>query len=224
MSGDGAEGMSPMFGARKDKDDARDSGEPARSERADEMHAPGNQGADRREPEPDVPDVAAYEDLLNDLAKTSLERDQAKADYLRALAEYQNYQRRALGNEAEARRQGVMSVLNSVLPVMDHFDMALNQRVDTEAAQRVVDGVKVIKAELVRALERHGVGVINPAMGDEPDHARHSVLMHRAADGVEPGRISGVMQLGDRVVRPAMVTVAPAGTNETGNVDSASQA
>lgn len=157
--------------------------------------------------------AADYERVMGDLASITLERDKAKEDYLRALAEYQNYQRRSLQNEQEARKQGVTSVLNSVLPVLDHFDMALNQPVDSEASQRVVDGVKVIKAELVRALERHGVSAINPAIGDEPDPARHSVLMHKPAAGVEPGRISSVMQagyaLGDRVIRPAMVTVAP---------------
>lgn len=157
--------------------------------------------------------AADYERVLSDLANVTLERDKAKEDYLRALAEYQNYQRRSLQNEQEARKQGLTSVLNSVLPVLDHFDMALNQAVDNEAAQRVVDGVKVIKAELVRALERHGVSVINPAIGDEPDPSRHSVLMHKAAEGVEAGKISSVMQagyaLGDRVIRPAMVTVAP---------------
>lgn len=157
--------------------------------------------------------AADYERVLSDLASVTLERDKAKEDYLRALAEYQNYQRRSLQNEQESRKQGVTSVLNSVLPVLDHFDMALNQPVDSEAAQRVVDGVKVIKGELVRALERHGVSVINPEIGDEPDHSRHSVLMHKAAEGVGAGRISSVMQagymLGDRVIRPAMVTVAP---------------
>lgn len=156
---------------------------------------------------------AEYERVLNELASVSLERDKSKEDYLRALAEYQNYQRRSISNEQEARRQGVTSVLNSVLPVLDHFDMAINQPADSQAVQRVIDGVKVIRAELVRALEKHGVTMINPAIGDEPDPTRHSVLMHKAADGVDGGRISSVMQsgyaLGDRVIRPAMVTVAP---------------
>lgn len=168
----------------------------------------------------DAARTAEYERVLADLASVALERDQAKADYLRALAEYQNYQRRALANEQEARRQGVTSVLTSVLPVIDHFDMALTQKADTDATQRVIDGVKVIRQELIRALEKHGVGVINPAPGDRPDHALHAVLMHKPAEGVAPGHISGVMQVGytleGRIVRPAMVTVAPEGDAQSG--------
>lgn len=157
--------------------------------------------------------AADYERVLNDLASVTLERDRAKEDYLRALAEYQNYQRRSLMNEQESRKQGVTGVLNSVLPVLDHFDMALSQPAESEATQRVIDGVKVIKGELVRALERHGVSAINPEIGSEPDPSRHAVLMHKAVEGVAPGTISSVMQPGytleGRVIRPAMVTVAP---------------
>jgi molecular chaperone GrpE len=198
-----------MFGKkyREDQHEQQprsDSGD-ARADGADDQTGDGG--------EPNVPDAMAYDKLVNDLAVVALERDQARADYLRALAEYQNYQRRALQNEQEAKRQGVTSVLSSILPVIDHFDMALTQRPDSQASQRMLEGVQAIKNELIRALERYGVAVINPALGEEPDHARHSVLMHKPEDGVEAGRISGVMQVGytldGRIVRPAMVTVAP---------------
>ncbi len=197
-----------MFGRRDNKSDPDRTDPRARPEGRE----PGAE-EDTGQSDLDAARTAEYERVLADLANVTLERDQAKSDYLRALAEYQNYQRRALQNEQEAKRQGVTSVLSSILPVVDHFDMALTQKPDSEATQRVIDGVRVIKSELIRALERHGVGLIQPAPGDEPDPTRHSVLMHKPAEGVAPGTISGVMQAGytldGRVVRPAMVTVAP---------------
>jgi molecular chaperone GrpE len=147
------------------------------------------------------------------LERLRAERDELNDKYLRALAEFQNYQRRAFNNEKEARQQGVSSVLNSILPVMDHFDMALTLDPAKASAQQVIDGVKVIRAELLRALQSAGVGVINPGSNDEFDPGQHQAIMQQPAAGVEPGHIVSTFQpgytLGERVVRPAKVVVAP---------------
>lgn len=161
------------------------------------------------------PDATA--DLIDQI---SAERDeaianwkQAAADYQRALADYQNFQRRAASNEVEAHRQGVMSVLGSILPVLDHFDLALSQKPTDDAGLKILEGVRVIRAELIRALENHGVSLINPQPNDEFDPNKHSAIAQLAAEGVEPGRVSMTMQpgylLGGRVIRSAKVGVAP---------------
>jgi molecular chaperone GrpE len=76
-----------------------------------------------------------------------------------------------------------------------------------------MDGVKVIRQELLKALESGGVTVISPQPGDEFDPNRHSAIMQQPAEGVEPGRVSATFQpgyaLGDRVIRSAKVAVAP---------------
>ncbi|MBX3406009.1 MAG: nucleotide exchange factor GrpE [Phycisphaeraceae bacterium] len=161
------------------------------------------------------PDATA--DLIDQITS---ERDeaivnwkQAAADYQRALADYQNFQRRAANNETEAHRQGVTSVLGSILPVLDHFDLALSQKPTDDAGTKILEGVQVIRAELIRALENHGVKLIHPRPNDEFDPNRHSAIAQIAAEGVEPGRVSTTMQpgymLGDRVIRSAKVGVAP---------------
>jgi molecular chaperone GrpE len=130
----------------------------------------------------------------------------------RTMADFQNYQRRALQNEQEARRQGVSAVVMSVVPVLDHFDLALNQKAEGSAAG-ILEGVKVIRSELIRALERQGVKVISPATNDVFDPTRHEAIMQQPAEGVEPGHISATFQpgfeLGDRVIRSAKVAVSP---------------
>lgn len=147
------------------------------------------------------------------LATVRAELDEVNDKWRRALADFQNYQRRALQNEQEARRQGVTAVLNSVIPVLDHFDMALSQSPGDAASAGIIEGVKVIRTELLKALETHGVRVINPAPNAEFDPVRHQALTQQAGEGVEPGRISAVFQpgyeLNDRVVRSAKVAVAP---------------
>ncbi len=176
----------------------------------------GGKGAEGDRPLNEV-DPDATSELIDQL---TAERDeaivnwkQAQSDYQRALADYQNFQRRAANNETEAHRQGVTSVLGSILPVLDHFDLALAQKPTDDAATKILEGVKVIRGELIKALENHGITLINPQPNDEFDPVRHSAIAQLAGENVEPGRISFTMQpgymLGDRVIRSAKVGVAP---------------
>jgi molecular chaperone GrpE len=153
------------------------------------------------------------EDLNDLLVRITKERDEAVTQWKRSLADFQNYQRRALQNEQEAKRQGVTGVLNSVLPVLDHLDQAASQPAPDDACRKIVEGVKVIQQELLRVLEGHGVTFINPQPNDAFDPNRHSAIMQQEAAGVEPGNVSKTFQagyaLGDRVIRSAKVAVAP---------------
>jgi molecular chaperone GrpE len=137
----------------------------------------------------------------------------AEESALRARADFQNYQRRAITNERDAREWGAAGVLESMVSVIDHFDVALSQDPEKSSAASIIDGVKLIKGEMIRALKDHGVTAIEPGVGDELDPGRHEAIGHRATEGVEPGRVSMVMQvgyaMGDRVLRPAKVFVAP---------------
>jgi molecular chaperone GrpE len=152
-------------------------------------------------------------DAAEQVRQLTMERDEARGNLMRALADYQNYQRRALSNEQEAKKQGATSVLNSILPVLDHFDLALTQATPDDASRRIMDGVKVIRDELIKALERHGVAMLNPQPNDEFDPSKHSAIMQQEGEGIEPGHVSATFQpgymLGDRVIRPAKVAVAP---------------
>lgn len=153
------------------------------------------------------------EDLHEQVLRLAAERDEALAQLKRSLADFQNYQRRALQNEQEAKRQGTTNILTSVLPVLDHFDLALSQQTPDENSKKILEGVKVIRAELVRVLENHGVTILNPQPNDEFNPNQHSAIMQQAAEGVQPGHVSSTFQpgyaLGDRVIRSAKVAVAP---------------
>jgi molecular chaperone GrpE len=138
---------------------------------------------------------------------------QAEAARLRALADFQNYQRRALANEQEAKVQGRTGVVQSLLSLLDHFDIALSQDHANATAEQILGGVRMIREEFIRVLQSQGVGLINPVRGEEFTPGRHEAIMQQAADGVPSGHVVSMFQmgytLGDRVVRPAKVSVAP---------------
>jgi molecular chaperone GrpE len=101
--------------------------------------------------------------------------------------------------------------------VIDHFDIALTQDPARASAQQIMDGVRVIREELIRALARHGVSMICPAPNDEFQPGRHEAIMQQPAEGVEPGCIAACYQPGyalregdvERIIRAAKVAVAP---------------
>lgn len=178
-----------------------------------ESSSPGGGGEGAGEDHPHEASAGDVSVLHSEIAQLALERDEARSNLMRALADYQNYQRRSLQNEHEAKRQGAINVVMSVVPVLDHFDMALAQPTPDEATSKIVSGVRVIREELLKALERQGVSMVNPRPNDEFDPTRHQAVVQTPIAGVEPGRISLVLQVGyaldGRVIRSAMVGVAP---------------
>lgn len=135
---------------------------------------------------------------------------------LRLLADMQNVQRRGVQNERVARQQGVGAVVASIVPVVDHFDMALTQDPRTATAESIISGVRVIREELLRALASQGVASVVPQPGDEFVPGKHEALSQQPGNGIEPGRILMTYQAGfvlvegetQRVLRPAKVVVA----------------
>ncbi len=163
---------------------------------------------------PDGSSDAPLDDYSPEDYETVLaQRDDFCSKYQRALADYQNAQRRFTADMAAAREAGVERVLSSLMPVLDHFDMALSQPTDKVAPEQILAGVTMIRDEFNRAMAAFGVAPISPEPNTEFDPAQHEALSQLAVEGVEPGRISSVYQIGyrvnDRVIRPAKVTIAP---------------
>ncbi len=119
---------------------------------------------DRGEESPEIPVLDAELDAAQQqIVKLQAERDDLNQRYLRTLADYQNSQRRALSNEKEAKQQGITSVVLNALTVLDHFDLALNQDPSKATAESIIAGVKVIRDELMKVLQNHGVQLIPAA-------------------------------------------------------------
>jgi len=141
------------------------------------------------------------------------EIEDLRGKYQRALADYQNFQHRAMKNEEEARRQGVMRLCESLLPVLDNFDLALRGDPESLTVESVLKGIVVTRDELLRALANHGVRILEPDPGDEFSPIHHEAVMQQDHEQVEPGSVVASLQkgyaMGDRTLRPAKVSVRP---------------
>lgn len=138
--------------------------------------------------------------------------DEAVEARKRALADFANYQRRAAQNERQAALGGEANVVRSILGVLDHFKMALDQDQQQMTVEQLLGGIRIVRDELVRMLETFDVQPIDPAVGDEFDPNLHQAVLHQPARDIASNGIVSVLQagykMGDIVLRPAKVSVA----------------
>ncbi|KAA0216254.1 MAG: nucleotide exchange factor GrpE [Leptolyngbya sp. PLA3] len=174
-----------------------------------------------RSGEIEVPSGA--EDIVAALRAALGERDDLMARFKTLAADFQNYQRRAAINEREARQGATAGVVQSVLPVMDHFDLALAQDLNRATAEQIAGGVRLIRAELMRVLEGYGVSLIEPKPGESFNPGEQQAMMQQPSVEIEPGHVVMVLgvgyRLGERVIRPAKVTVAAPSAEGESNAD-----
>ncbi len=161
----------------------------------------------------DLEAPAGAEEIVAALVSALAERDDQFAKLQRAVADHQNFQRRAGINEREARTQALTGVVQSIIPVLDNFELALGQDASKVTAEQIAGGVTVIRDELLRVLGSYGVTKIDPQVGDEFNPMEHEAMLQQPAEGVGPGCIAAALgvgyKLGERVVRPAKVAVVP---------------
>ncbi len=165
-----------------------------------------------------------------EIAALRAEIESLKDRSLRALAEVENVRKRLERERDEARTYSVTRFARDMLTVADNLSRALaaltpevRGKVD-EALKPVLEGIEATERELKAALARHGIKPIE-AEGQRFDPNRHQAIAEVA--GQTPGTVVHVVQpgytIGERLLRPAMVTVAkgdgPSPNGSGGRVD-----
>jgi len=130
--------------------------------------------------------------------------------YLRAKAEADNVRRRAQEDVAKAHKFAVESFAESLVPVVDSLEKALEATNATPEAMR--EGVELTLRQLKAAFEKGNLKEINPVGAKFDPHWHQAISLVPAPEGVAPNHVVAVLQKGwtiaDRVLRPALVTVA----------------
>ncbi|HEY3779103.1 MAG TPA: nucleotide exchange factor GrpE [Rhizomicrobium sp.] len=148
-----------------------------------------------------------------------------KEKHLRALADAENTRRRTERERLEASQYAVTRFARDMLVVRDNLRRALDHvpadaRAQADPAiKAVLDGIEATERELESTLDRHGVRAIDASDG-KFDPNLHQAIAEVPAEGKPVGTVVNVVQTGyriaDRLLRPAMVTIARA-TSEDQN-------
>jgi molecular chaperone GrpE len=134
--------------------------------------------------------------------------------YLRAMAELDNYKKRAARDKEEAIKYGNEKLIKDVLPILDSLDRALHQSADLSVRnnfEAFQQGLELIHSQILGCLERHGVVKI-AAKGEEFDPDRHQALMQVETPEMESNRVVDEYESGytlhGRLLRPTKVSVS----------------
>ena len=129
--------------------------------------------------------------------------------YLRAKADAENARRRTKEEVAKARKFGIESFAESLLPVADSLEAGL--AIQGASLEQVREGAEATLRQLTAALERNKVVAINPPAGEAFNPHLHQAISMVPSEQAA-NTVVGVLQKGysitDRVLRPALVTVA----------------
>ena len=153
--------------------------------------------------EPEVVEVDEVEQL-------KVQVQEVENKYLRMLADYDNFKRRATLDKEALQKYKSQSVLTNLIPVMDNFARALSVEAKTDEARTMMEGMDMIYRSLLEALKSEGLTEIE-AIDQEFDPNFHQAIMTDKDEEKPAGIVLEELQKGyilkDRVLRPTMVKV-----------------
>jgi molecular chaperone GrpE len=153
------------------------------------------------------------EALSAKLAETETELAELKDKYLRALAESENARKRIRHQSEENIRLQREAMLRDLLPIVDNLERAVDAARGGGNGKSIVEGVEMVLHSMREFLRSHGVTPLT-AVGEPFDPARHEAIDTVHSDVHPPNTVVDEMhrgyQIGERILRPARVTVSRA--------------
>jgi len=164
-----------------------------------------------------APDVAALQQTIEQLTK---ERDEAKEQALRALADYRNLRKRVEQESQSVRAHALEQAVSAFLPAMDNLELAIAAADQASSVQAVVDGIRLIQKQFEQALQKIGVTPIE-AVGKPFDPSFHEAVAISETADQPPDTVLEELRRGyvlnGRVIRASRVRVTKAPFDEGPN-------
>jgi molecular chaperone GrpE len=155
-------------------------------------------------------DISAQNaELKEELARKEKESTDNYDKYLRAVADLDNYKKRAIREKVEIIKYGKEDVIKDILPFVDSLDRAL-AHADSSDVQSFKEGIKLIQEQLLSCLKKHGVEKID-SVGLDFDPNFHEAMMQVESEEHEENKVVNEVQKGyllnGRLLRPSKVCI-----------------
>ena len=179
-------------------------------EESDDTEELKNENTNENPSESDTP--TSDEDII---LKLNEEISDLKDQRLRAIAELENFRKRAEKDQSDALKYGVTNFAKEIINIKDNIERAqssISDEVKTnDAVKSVVEGLDLIAQATVSTFEKIGIKKVE-SINQKFDHNFHQAMMEIEKDEMEPGTIVQEILPGytlhDRLLRPAMVGVS----------------
>ena len=173
-------------------------------------HASGDEAREPKEPaaEAEAPETREGK-AAQELEKSKAEAKEFQDKYLRLYADTENFKKRMARETLEREKYYNEGIIKELLPVMDNLERAISH--ETPGCEGLMEGVKMVRKQLGDALAKFGVAQVE-SVGLPFDPNKQQAIMQVETEEHEPGTVVEEFQKGyflnDRILRPAMVTVA----------------
>jgi molecular chaperone GrpE len=156
--------------------------------------------------------AVALDKITAALETTERERDDARDQFLRLRADFDNYRRRSRNELEESKADATAALLARWLPLIENLERAHEAVEDEDAnVDALREGMALVHKSLVSALEQEGITTIDPADERYDEHSMEAIGLVPHPD-VPEGHVIEVFQrgrrMGERLVQPARVIVS----------------
>ena len=149
--------------------------------------------------------------LSNQLLEKNEELDALNDKYLRLAAEFDNYKRRVQRDQQDTIRYANEKLFKDLLPTLDNLERALQSGREQGRIEGLLEGVDLTYKHFLDTLQKMGIKQVT-SVGESFDPARHQAVGQVESTTVPENVVVDEYQKGyflhDRILRPAMVTVA----------------
>jgi molecular chaperone GrpE len=160
------------------------------------------------------------------IEKLNEEITSLKDQRLRAIAELENFRKRAEKDQSDALKYGISNFAKEIINIRDNIERAQSSVTDeaknNEAIKSVIEGIDLIAQSVVSTFEKIGIKKIE-SLNEKFDHNLHQAMMEIENDELDPGTIVQELipgyTLHDRLLRPAMVGVSKKPKKNEDNAD-----
>ena len=164
----------------------------------------------KADPATEEKSTAAEGDPMGKIEEAEKKAAENYDKYLRAVAELDNYRKRAIRDKADAIKYGNENLLRDILPLVDSVDRALEHADTSDDFEAFKKGLKMLHEQLLCCLKKYGVEVIDTA-GKDFDPNVHEAMLQVVSDEHETGKVVNEFERGyllnGRLLRPAKVCV-----------------
>ncbi len=157
------------------------------------------------------------EQLESKLAEAYGKHDDIQNKYLRVHADLENIKKRAIKERADIALRTRSQIISDLLPILDAFQMGLNEAAKFNEAKKYVEGFDMAINQLESVLNGYGLVVIEPS--NEPfDPKIHEAIGNEFCETLDDDHVVRTIRcgyrLGEKLLRPASVIVTKPKENE----------
>lgn len=149
--------------------------------------------------------------LTDELEKARAEAKRSKDELIRTIAEFDNTRKRLKRESEELGRYANEKLLKEFLPILDNLEMSLAHASGAPEGDALIEGIRLTLKQFLATLEKFGLTPIE-GQGQAFDPNTQEAIGTQETNEIPEGHVAQVHRKGyrlhERVVRPAMVSVA----------------